>query len=79
MIGVQTTPPCSEGLRWHVFAEQPTISESTLKRMNDWLAAAEQGATEAVARTNHRLPEGLNGRNLFRHNGGGGISIGITI
>jgi Eukaryotic-type carbonic anhydrase len=31
--GVQTTPPCSEGLRWHVFKEPMTISVATLIKL----------------------------------------------
>ena len=65
---VQTTPPCAENLRWHVFKEEPTITLNTLALMTNWFAnTTDASGTQQIGRTNHRLPQPINGRSIFKY------------
>lgn len=65
---MQTTPPCAENLRWHVFNEEPTITIETLALMTNWYANTTDAQGNAqVGRTNHRLPQPINDRTIFKY------------
>lgn len=56
--GSLTTPPCTEGLRWHVFTEPIPISKA------QWMAYRDRFGKTA------RDPQSRNGRPVLRSSGG---------
>ncbi|KAF5841504.1 carbonic anhydrase [Dunaliella salina] len=61
--GSLTTPPCSEIVKWHVFATPRTVSIEQLKVFND----VTLGAHADAYTTNNRIIEPRNGRNVYEY------------
>ena len=64
---LQTTPPCTEGLRWHVFNEQLPMSYDAFQRLEQHTArtAAGPGEPQQLYRHNERPVQPLGPRTLF--------------
>jgi hypothetical protein len=66
---VQTTPDCSEGLRWHIMSDALTILPATLQRLQGATANTTdaEGSHRLLYRDNNRNLQPLNGRTLWKH------------
>jgi len=74
-MGSLTTPPCSEGVAWHVMANPVTLSEEEmsilLKGLQNLKSASETG-------TSHRPVQPINGRQIFIGQSPAGIPVPAT-
>lgn len=72
-VGSLTTPPCSEGLRWHVFTEYVPISIETVTAFEELLVNVTDLDTgeRQLFRHNNRPVHHLNGRVIYHHSESG--------
>ena len=78
---VQTTPDCNEGVRWHVFNEQPPLAPSlvqALERLISATTADAPGAPQQNYRHNNRPVQPLNGRTVYFHDTGAARNPGSS-
>lgn len=77
---LQTTPPCSEGLRWHVFNQHIAISEVSIIDFEVALANTTDPETgeRQLYRHNERNVQPLNGRTVWFHDTGAAKYQGIA-
>lgn len=67
-----TTPPCQEGVRWHVLREALSVAPNAVRRLELALAytynAEGQGSTSEVLgfRANNRLLQDAHGRQVWQ-------------
>lgn len=70
---MQTTPGCNEGLRWHVFNEQASITPAAMQSL-EGLHALTMDNTPAAPRQNYRHNnrpvQPLHDRTIYFHNTG---------
>lgn len=61
-----TTPPCSEGVMWHVFPKvKATLTEAQAIDLQTALSTATLHGHEVLNRLNNRVTMPWNGRNVF--------------
>lgn len=82
-LGLQTTPGCNEGLRWHVFNQQDAITSTLMQTLEKLHAQTVDDTPEAPRqfyRHNNRPIQPLNDRTVYFHDSGaaaypGSISV----
>jgi hypothetical protein len=66
--GAAATPPCSEGIRWHVARKPLMISGKLNNLMETWQAnTTDVKGGKFFGRTTNRLIQEINGRNIYCH------------
>lgn len=74
-FGSLTTPPCTEGIRWHVLEQVQPISKHQL---DEFTALWARNATYAGGNGNNREIQKLNGRTVYYTDGSGATFLTLS-